>query len=227
MSATEWGAALTLGLLGITSSLTGSLHCGIMCGPLVSRFHPTSVGAFKFHVARWITYVGLGLLAAVIGRELFEAAWIEALSIRTLTALSAIGLGFILITRSVQIMGSLRAPLLTSGSPLKLGFLSGFSGCSWLSTFILLSAGTMHPMSGMALMTGFWVGTLPALAFSHVVQKSLVKFKPSLQSATRICTAIILVVVAGLHIYRGITQGLFPKSIPSQGLPHAWICGKI
>jgi sulfite exporter TauE/SafE len=160
------------------SSLVGSVHCIAMCGPLVGL----SGGASSFRLAlvhglgRLVTYVTLGVTAAIAGRALDLAGHLGSVqrgatlvagvailawglwSLATARSLAAPGNGRLFSRGLVQIRSrrvTLRAWLV--------GVLTGLLPCGWLWAFVVSAGGTADPLAGAAVMTAFWLGTLPAM----------------------------------------------------------------
>ena len=75
------------------------------------------------------------------------------------------------------------------------GLLSGLLPCGWLWAFVVTAAGTGNALSGAAVMTAFWAGTVPALL--------AVGFGAQLASAPlrRHIPAITAVILVALGLY--------------------------
>src|SRR5688572_15250467 len=65
----ELWTALTLGLVG-------SLHCGIMCGPLMLALPASGVGRLIYNAGRLTTYVAMGLVLGSVSAS-FALAGIQ------------------------------------------------------------------------------------------------------------------------------------------------------
>ena len=162
------------------SSLAGSLHCIAMCGPLVGLHS----GARSFRLAlvhalgRLTTYAALGALAGLLGRAVDMAGHLAAIQHGAAIAAGVITLGWGLRTIAIA-RGWLRAaggaPVLFSRGLVQLrarrpaaqawliGVLTGLLPCGWLWVFVVSASGTGGPWSGAAVMTVFWLGTVPAM----------------------------------------------------------------
>jgi hypothetical protein len=160
------------------SSVLGSVHCVAMCGPLVGL----SGGANSFRLAlvhslgRLVTYATLGVVAAVAGRALDLAGDLGSVqrgatlvagiaivawgmwSLVTARGLTAPGRGTLFTRGLVQI----RSRRVTARAWL-VGVLTGLLPCGWLWAFVVSAGGTADPAMGAAVMTAFWLGTLPAM----------------------------------------------------------------
>jgi len=173
------------------ASLVGSLHCIGMCGPFVAFYSGAdgSGGARRLlsHAAysggRLLTYAVFGLAAGAVGAALDVAG-----SLAGFQRIAAIIAGVTMILWGVfallQIRGvrifkhssgkgrvagmmrrgfslvSAKPPVVRAGV---VGLLSGFLPCGWLWAFVVTAAGTGSAIQGAAVMTAFWVGTVPAL----------------------------------------------------------------
>ena len=209
------------------ASLVGSLHCIGMCGPFVAFYSGAdgSGGARRLlsHAAysggRLLTYAAFGLAAGAVGAALDVAG-----SLAGFQRIAAIVAGATMILWGVfallqirgvrvfkhssggrRIAGMFRRGLsLVGGKPpiIRAGFiglLSGFLPCGWLWAFVVTAAGTGSSLKGVAVMTAFWAGTVPALLAvglgAQLVSAPLRRHVPAV-------TAILLVVL-GLYAILG------------------------
>lgn len=162
------------------SSLAGSLHCVAMCGPLVGLHG----GARSLRLAlvhalgRLTTYAALGALAGLLGRAVDMAGHLAAIQHGAAIAAGILTVGWGFRTIAVA-RGWLRtdggAPALFSRGLVQLrarraasrawlvGVLTGLLPCGWLWVFVVAAAGTGSPWTGAAVMTVFWLGTVPAM----------------------------------------------------------------
>ncbi|MEL7370335.1 MAG: sulfite exporter TauE/SafE family protein [Myxococcota bacterium] len=172
------------------ASLVGSLHCVGMCGSFVAFYaagrdgtDPSPwVGHIAYSAGRWLVYATMGALAGLVGSALNLAS--EASGIRQgaaficggLMVVTGMGLlatasGFRLIRIPLPLavnaaLGRIltifrRAPTVVRGAVL--GMSSTLLPCGWLYGFAVVAAGTGTPTMGAAVMTAFWLGTLPAM----------------------------------------------------------------
>lgn len=164
----------------LVSSLAGSLHCVAMCGPLVGLHGGVrSVRLALVHaVGRLTTYVALGALAGLLGRAVDMAGHLAAIQHGASIAAGILTVGWGLRTMAIA-RGWLRtegsAPALFSRGLVQLrarraagrawlvGVLTGLLPCGWLWVFVVSAAGTGSPWIGAAVMTVFWLGTVPAM----------------------------------------------------------------
>lgn len=162
------------------SSLAGSLHCIAMCGPLVGLH----AGAQSLRLAlvhalgRLTTYAALGALAGLLGGAVDMAGRFAAIQHG-----AAIAAGLLTVGWGLRAIAIARGWLATSGSAPALfqrglvqlrarraisrawliGVLTGLLPCGWLWVFVVSAAGTGSPWTGAAVMTVFWLGTVPAM----------------------------------------------------------------
>jgi len=173
------------------ASLVGSLHCVGMCGPFVAFYSGGDASAgprrLASHAAysggRLLIYAAFGLAAGAVGAALDVAGSLAGvqrvaaiLAGATMIAWGLLALarlrGFRLFRhgsadgwlarvfrRGFSLVGD-RPPLLRAAA---VGLLSGFLPCGWLWAFVVTAAGTGGALSGAAVMTAFWAGTVPAL----------------------------------------------------------------
>jgi sulfite exporter TauE/SafE len=178
-------------LLGVlAASLVGSVHCAAMCGGFVCVYargsarasHGGAAAHVAYNVGRLVSYVTLGLVAGAIGARVNRVAQlanvergaaIVAGSLMVMWGVAAIGthvgvrvpnlsaptwakqkLGGVLVAMRDQ------SPVVQAGA---IGLLTTLLPCGWLYTFVVTAAGTGSPISGAAVMTIFWLGTVPTL----------------------------------------------------------------
>ena len=174
----------------LAASLVGSLHCAGMCGPIVAFYSGGDATAGKkrwlshlaYHGGRLSGYGILGALAGALGAAidlagaaagvgriaiviagvlmilwgvalLFEAGGIRLPRLGVTEGLSA---------RAAATLRRLkeRPPVLRAGM---IGVLTALMPCGWLYAFAVTAAGTGSVLGGMAVMSAFWVGTVPIL----------------------------------------------------------------
>ena len=162
------------------SSLAGSLHCIAMCGPLVGLH----TGARSLRLAlvhamgRLTTYAALGALAGLVGGAVDMAGHLA-----TVQRGAAIAAGIVIVGWGMRTIAIARGWVTTSGSAPVLfqrglvqlrnrravsrawliGVLTGLLPCGWLWVFVVSAAGTGSPWTGAAVMSVFWLGTVPAM----------------------------------------------------------------
>jgi sulfite exporter TauE/SafE len=168
----------------LASSLAGSLHCVAMCGPLIGLHGGArSLRLALIHaLGRLTTYAALGALAGLLGRAVDLAGHLAAIQHG-----AAIAAGVLTVAWGLRAMaiarGWCRGWWRTAGSAPTLfprtlaqirtrraarrawliGVLTGLLPCGWLWVFVVSAAGTGSPWTGAAVMSVFWLGTVPAM----------------------------------------------------------------
>ena len=209
----------------LVASLLGSLHCVGMCGCFVAFYAAgdggRGAGRLAAHAVysggRLLAYGALGAAAGALGAVLDLAGGLAGLQrIAAVVAGAAmIGWGVVALLRlyglrlgprfvaagavARLVRGGLarvggRPPVVRA---LAVGLLSGALPCGWLWVFLVTAAGTGGPLAGMAVMTAFWAGTVPALVAlglgAQLAAAPLRRHAPSL-------TAVLMVVLGILAI---------------------------
>lgn len=177
--------------LALVASVSGSLHCVAMCGPMRMLLSGGSGDAGKYQSGRLISYVFLGLTAGSVGAWL--PPWAPLLFI----------LLFFVMTYLPPAPGTqLRNKILrlASASPFSLGLASGLLPCGLLHGWLLVAASSRTPLMGAALLTALWLGTIPALEAAPRILR-----QPLAQMRSRFPKAIplgLLVLALAPAIYR-------------------------
>ncbi len=178
-----------LGWSVLAASLLGSLHCAGMCGGFVALYAgepgrglEAAAGHVAYNLGRLMAYAALGALAGalgaaldlgggLLGAERAAAAVAGALIALwgTIVLLESLGrrmprLGpppwlHGLVRRGVRLVAD-RRPTMRA---LAIGLLTGCLPCGWLYAFVVTAAGTGSAAAGAAMMTVFWLGTLPVM----------------------------------------------------------------
>jgi sulfite exporter TauE/SafE len=215
--------------------LAGSLHCALMCGPLVlaiasARQHNQGLSGVlhnsAYHTGRILTYCGLGAVSGLIGAAFIFAGFQRWLSI---TAGALVLLGTISAIRAkwtgpsgkwVLALKSRFGRLLGNrsvGATVLLGGLNGLLPCGLVYVACASAAAGGGLTSGVATMLAFGLGTAPML-LSIGLAGRLVRFSNPLRLRKVIlsCAAAagILLIVRGLSL--GIPY-LSPHYIDGQG----------
>jgi hypothetical protein len=192
----------------VAASLAGSAHCALMCGPLVAVVNPDRRSEVLYHAGRAVGYAGLGTLAGLLGRSLFDprlgalASWLASAALGT--ALISLGVG-LWSGGSAQFgvpsfFGAAFRRSAASASE-KGGLFSALCGlasillpCGWLHSFVLAAAATRSPWSGGLVLFFFWLGSLPALTVGVAALKKTV----GLLGARAPRAAAVLLIAAGV-----------------------------
>lgn len=167
------------------ASVIGSLHCVVMCGPLVA-IHHRSAGSVSslvalHHAGRLVAYLLLGIVAGAVGGAVEIAG--ELLHVqRGALIITGVGLllwGAVIIHKTLGASAASTAsgrPDSAFGSAVRkigvraprkraalLGMMSGLLPCGWLWAFVITAAGTASWWKAAVVMAVFWAGTLPVL----------------------------------------------------------------
>jgi sulfite exporter TauE/SafE len=193
----------------LLASLLGSLHCVAMCGPLIGL----ASGARSLRLAlvhalgRLTTYVTLGIAAGFLGRAIDLAGRLgdvqrAATVVAGVVILAWAGVA-IAVAAGWKRPGAARAKLFTRGlvqlrgrrpttRTWLVGVLTGLLPCGWLWAFVVSAAGTGSPATAAAVMSVFWLGTVPAMTGVLAFGGPLID---RLRNRLPIVTAVALVVV--------------------------------
>ncbi|MEM1054843.1 MAG: sulfite exporter TauE/SafE family protein [Bacteroidota bacterium] len=165
------------------AGLLGSAHCIGMCGGLVavvSRGSRSTARQGAYYLGKTLTYIALGVLAALVGAAAAEAVSGAQIVLSTAMGLVlvAIGLGLCGVLPGTREPGRgtiarwLR-PVLTrvlasgsAGVPLALGAVNGLLPCGLVYGMMAKAATTGSVAMGAATMGAFGLSTLPALALA-------------------------------------------------------------
>ncbi len=199
----------------LVASLTGSLHCAGMCGPFVAFAVGTqgssTTRVMAYHGGRLTSYVGLGVLAGLVGSALDFGGSVVGVQRLALVAagVAMVIFGLVSLARLAGMrLAALQPPSflrrastavhrrLQGVSPLPralaIGLASTLLPCGWLYAFVVTAAGSGSPWNGAAMMFAFWLGTLPVLTALGILARRLagpaLRFVPALTA-----TALVLV----------------------------------
>lgn len=179
-----------LALLGATlvASLAGSLHCAGMCGGIAlvaggrGAARAVAIASGAYHAGRFLAYAAIGAAAGVagglldLGGNLVGVQRIAAI----VAGLTIAGLGLVQLARIAgtrvpaptafpPLVAAMRAVHATAArlEPMPRGLVLGLGTpllpCGWLWAFIAIAAGTGTGLGGAAVLSAFWLGTVPAL----------------------------------------------------------------
>lgn len=204
----------------------GSFHCAAMCGPFAGF---TAAGAgprWKHQVAyqagRLTSYLGLGVMAGLLGQTvLFAAGFLQA------QRYILIALGFLMIGAGVwhylpkgcgqgtvrrKVSGLMRGmPRLQGpeGAAL-IGLMSALLPCGYLYAFVTVALATANPFQGFLVMGGFWLGTVPMLLGAALITQTL--SQTMLSRLSRMAPAV-LILMGVLAVWA--KSGAFPGGDPT------------
>ena len=162
----------------IALGLVGSLHCAVMCGPLVLAVTsartrgPRNISRLAYHGGRIAMYVAIGVFFGAVGRT-FALVGLQRWT--SVLAGSAILVGLLFSSRAgvnthvmrlVNRLKGIFAHLLqrrTLSSQFLLGALNGLLPCGLVYIAAAGAATTLSPVFGALHMAAFGLGTLPML----------------------------------------------------------------
>lgn len=219
MLGSDFHSQAVLAVSVLSSSFLGSAHCLGMCGPIVLMTNTNAVNSFFYHIGRLVSYLLLGLVAAVVGKSIIGqfphsmAALIAPLTL----GLSFIYMGIMLYRNQrfhlplpkflnkpyANAVGSLAT---NKGNSYWFSFLIGaFSltlPCGWLYGFVIGASATENTTLSLMMMFMFWLGTIPALLITPVLFQKLVA--PVKEKFPTVASVILL--LAGLFIIVEVVQ---------------------
>lgn len=206
--------------------LVGSLHCAVMCGPLIVAVSSAGASGSSFSTSRFVynfgriaTYAAIGLLSGAVGKTFVLAGIQRWLS---LGAGAVILLGLLLSTRftlktpfakAVVKLKSVFARLLqqrTLASQFLLGALNGLLPCGLVYIAAAGAATTLSPAGGALHMAAFGAGTLPMMFGLGAASDQLRFIALRFQKSIPICVMLVAI----LLLLRGMALGI-PYLSPS------------
>lgn len=216
---------MTLGALFL-AALTGSLHCGVMCGPFAAACGARGrTSVLGYQAGRLVGYVALGTLAGALG------AGVDHLAQRLagVQQLAGLAMGIVLIFLAIRVWRG-QAGVVTIGEPrrrqsplvrfLKRGDWRGATGvgaltallpCGWLWGFVAVAAASGSALSGASVLGALWLGGLPLLlAAGGLAERLKAKARPF----TRPAMAVGLLLCAGLALSGHWLPRLAPTANP-------------
>lgn len=203
---------------GMLMGLASALHCGAMCagicGSALMFLRPDTERQRLWYLAslqagRITTYAALGAIGALIGSSIITpdiASKFKTLQWAAAVALMAMGLSMAgmlpriaVLDRGTMALSNgierLTAPLRNwpRAAPFALGLMWGGNACPMVYGAVFTATLTGSVAHGVSFMTGFGVGTVPAVVAAAY---GLSKFKsaaskPSLQIAAGLTIAIV------------------------------------
>lgn len=215
-------------LTAFVLGLAGSLHCAVMCGPLVfavnaarrrnqvnpaTRFFSGDIlHNFAYHGGRILTYSLLGAISGLIGAALVFAGFQRWISITAgglvlLGALTSFGVrwgslpGLIVSVANTRFSRLLRDR--TLGAVVLMGGLNGFLPCG-LVYIACAAAGTSGGVGGgVATMLAFGLGTAPIMLSVSLAGRVIRWTHPvALHRVVLVCATVagVLLIVRGLSL---------------------------
>ena len=218
----------------IVLGLVGSLHCAVMCGPLVLALSstrarlPLNASRLVYHAGRIASYCAIGALFGAVGQT-FALAGLQRWT--SIIAGVAILLGLLFSSRAglnsyvmkmVMTLKGAFARLLerrTLASQFLLGTLNGLLPCGLVYIAAAGATTTLSPVFGALHMAAFGLGTLPMLLGVAVLGRKLRVLNPH---APRLIP-IFVAAVAILLVVRGMALGI-PYFSPALNAAGATVC---
>ncbi|MGZ3691319.1 MAG: sulfite exporter TauE/SafE family protein [Pseudobdellovibrio sp.] len=176
------GSVLLMGFLG-------SMHCGVMCGPLSCNFKNTKQFV-SYHLGRLVSY-------SIIGFVLFTGSQflLDNDSRQFKMVISLVFSGFFILFGLIQLnqikwvkgrfsFFKLQFYLLKKNKklidrfPLVLGLLTGLFPCSWLYSFLFFSSQLRGASEVLLTVFIFWLSSLPAFMVFTGLLQGLIKKSP-------------------------------------------------
>lgn len=217
------GTALLLGL-------ASSLHCVGMCGPIVlamnsSRSKKMMTHITLYHIGRIGTYVGLGFIFGMFGKQLFLFGYQQSIAVVAGLGLIAYAL-FPILFKSLSFNHPLIQPIhrvwlktsnrvmrqKSNSSSLMMGALNGLLPCGMVYAALAGALATQGLWEGAGFMLAFGLGTSPLLTAVVFSQKLL---KTEWRERMRAYQPLVLTFAALLMIFRGadLDWGMFSPSM--------------
>mgnify|MGYP000117591387 CR=1 FL=1 len=193
-------AILPLSILA--ASLLGSLHCGLMCGPIVLTIGTNKYHIALYHAGRLVSYMTLGYFSASIGNIVLSftgAAYIMGALFIAFGCVSYVASSHFKWRVSDTLLSMLLSKQHRLAKPLfafVLGLAAILLPCGWLYSFVIAVSQTKQPIISAGLMAIFWLGTVPALSIMPLALKPLFsKLSKPLASLIYIATGLFILFV--------------------------------
>jgi sulfite exporter TauE/SafE len=201
---------------GVSLALASSAHCAVMCGPLAlaTRLHNGPGARLSYFFGRLVSYSLIGVLVGSLGRVLLASVWA-----RGVEAVLSWSLAGLLVYTALGLMrGAPRARLLQLGrgpkkshlgallvhvaeDPLLLGIATALLPCG-----VLFSAAVAAAALGSALQGGAFMGAFALVSGGVVVSVGELSTLRSLTPRLRPLLGLVLLLGAGLMIYRPLAM---------------------
>ncbi|MBL7662392.1 sulfite exporter TauE/SafE family protein [bacterium] len=211
----------------LTASLLGSLHCAGMCGGFAGLAahaqQPRAAIIFGYNLGRLITYIILGSVAGFFGSKLNDLAMLEGIA-----QMSALVVGILLVTlglftfyteRSIETLFLKLRISPAIGFPFKqaialimhkmarfpasfrallIGLATTLLPCGWLYSFVAIAVASGSTVNGIAVMTLFWLGTLPVMTSVTTILNLLTS---SLKISQPRLTALLIILAGTFSLF--------------------------
>jgi sulfite exporter TauE/SafE len=232
--------ALLAAVLG--SSVVGSLHCAVMCGPLQSLYLDPAMsrvdrwrGPSLHALGRLGAYATLGAVAGGVGaavdlggalvnvqRAAMIIAGVALIAWGVLALASALGVKLPTLRPRIWSQGLVRIRKRRPGTRAVLvGLLSGALPCGWLWAFVVVAAGTGGVAGGAIVMTTFWLGTVPMMVGLGAFAGPAVR---TIGARLPVVTAAVLVSIGVIALRARVPMLHVHESAAATGVPTEPAC---
>lgn len=172
---------MSYNLLGFFMGLFGSLHCTLMCGPLVfalQQHQPYSFSAILnkllYQSGRILTYGLIGLILGWIGKTLVVQEWQQSFSVVTGLLLVCFGVFYMIMpklpvlaafqTKTIQpLVNAMGKWLYKPNGSFVAGMINGFLPCGMVYMALASAMNADSMMLSFQFMLCFGLGTLPLM----------------------------------------------------------------
>lgn len=210
--------------------LTSSIGDG---GPRRVGPSPWATNAI-YHGSRAVGYVLLGLAAGAVGAaldlggslvgiqrvaSLVAGATIAVLGAVMLLRIAGVGIPHLpmpaALARSFATVHRRAMAWPATLRALAIGAVTPLLPCGWLYAFVAIAAGAGSMLGGAAIMTAFWLGTIPALVAVSVGVRLAFRLGGSAMGRALPTLAAVLMIAIGAHlaIVRGAKASLVASSV--------------
>jgi len=231
---------LQFAFLGLMLGLAGNVHCIGMCGPIALALPTGDASPLKrsvlislYSIGRVFTYTLMGLIFGLLGFGVKLAGMQQALSI----GVGILLIGGVLLPYALKKVSARQVPwnawvnvkfgsLLRKSSPSSffgMGFLNGLLPCGLVYTAIAGASVSGSIQGGLAFMSAFGVGTIPALfAMAWFAKTVPARFRNKLSKMIPVITIILGI----WFILRGLGLGIPMISPPTEVLQLGIVTGE-
>lgn len=196
-----------------TAGVVGSAHCAGMCGPLAHLVSRNLGQNLSYNSGRLIGYSILGAVLGTLGEILLdsELRWLRLTGATLAILFILFSIASIFTNRHISMFlpAKVRMKLFNfaqSKGPMAKGFYLGLLTtilpCGWLMTFGGVAAASGSALSGAAIMSVFWLSTLPVMT---LVPLNAHRFIKPLRSKSPILAGVLIAAsslfVIGIRFY--------------------------
>ncbi len=213
----------------LIATVSGSLHCGLMCGGLSMAVGPSSRLQFLYQGSRLSSYLIIGLLAGGLGSGFLNRDGFHALGLIMggVIGLYLAGSGVSILIRGRPLEFNLgwgiqsfrfAGKLGTKQRALLFGFFTPLLPCGWLYTALALAMNSGNALSGALILGAVWMGSAPILVLGPAGLKLGLSI---FQNQARMAVAMLMI-FAGLFSIHERLGSYFQNETQSQ--PGLMIC---